>query len=219
MALESDIANPDASLHVVFYSKPMQNQFETEKQGRPIFQDVDFVRITLPGDKNNIIDTIARPDHKARFPLHWAHYQNQHSGKAEIGTPLSVWPLITASKAEELRALNFRTVESIAHASDAQLQTLGMAAGMAPHAFRERATRYLQAAKDESFVNEQSERAKKLEEENAQMRQTLEQQAADMGQLKQMIAELAANQKKAPGRKPGSTQAEESNDSEGDKAA
>ncbi len=89
MPLDSDIQNPDASLHVVFYSKPVQNMFQTEKEGRPIFRDVDYVRIMLPGDKNNIIDTFASDDHKRRFPLHWAHYQNQRTGGAEVGTPLS----------------------------------------------------------------------------------------------------------------------------------
>lgn len=195
MALESDIKDPDAGLFVTFYSKPMQNQFQTELQGRPIFKDVDFVRIILPGDKHNIIDTIARQDHKDRFPIHWARYQNQHGENAtEMGTPLSAWPLISAAKAEELRALNFRTVESIAHASDSQLEKLGMAAGMAAHVFRDRARRYLEVARDEGANNEQAERAKKLEEENAKMK-------SDMDEMKAMIAELAANQKKKPGRK------------------
>lgn len=215
MALDTDIPNPDAGLYVQFYSKPVQNQFQTQLQGRAIYEDVDFVKIILPGDKHNIIDTFARDDHKARFPLQWAHYQNSHGEKAEMGTPLSQWPLISASKAEELRAMNFRTVESIAHASDSQLEKLGMAAGMAAHAFRDRAIRYLAAAKDESTLNQEAERAKKLEEENAQMKAALDKQANDMEQMKQMIAELAANQKKTPGRKP----AAQDGEVEGEEAA
>jgi hypothetical protein len=195
MTIESDTPNADASLHVVFYSKPVQNDFETKTQGRPIFSDMDWVKIIVPGDKNNIIDTYAREDHKSRFPIQWARYQNQKQGTSETGTPLTAWPLISAAKAEELRALNFKTVESIAHASDGQLQSLGMVAGMAPHEFRARAQRYLQAAKEESFSNEQAEKAKKLEEENQAMR-------AEMSELKALMAELLQNQKKKPGPKP-----------------
>ena len=68
--------NPDSALSVLFYSKAMQNEFESKKQGRPIFFDVDMVRIFLPGDDKNIIDTFARDDHKERFPRQWEHYRN-----------------------------------------------------------------------------------------------------------------------------------------------
>jgi hypothetical protein len=202
MTIETDTPNADASLHVVFYSKPVQNEFQTKAEGRPIYSDVDWVKIIVPGDKNNIIDTYAREDHKLRFPVQWARYQNQKQGVAETGTPLTAWTLISAAKAEELRGLNFKTVESIAHASDGQLQSLGMAAGMAPHEFRARAQRYLQAAKDESFSNEQAEAANRLAAENAEMK-------AQMEEMKQMIAQLAQNQKKTPGRKPGNQGGEE----------
>lgn len=195
MALESDVPNPDSRLFVQFYSKPMQNAFKTQVEGRPIFEDIVFVKIYVPGDNTTVIDTPARDDHKARFPLHWAHYQNTNGGELEAGTPLKAWSILSAAQVEELRALKFFTVESVATASDAQLQRIGMIAGMAPTAFRERAQRYLHAAKDEGFGNLQAERAKKLEEENAQMK-------SDMDEMRKMIAELAQNQKKTPGRKP-----------------
>jgi hypothetical protein len=193
--LDSDISNPDSRLYVEFYSKPVQNEFKTKVEGRPIFDDMDFVKIYVPGDNTTVIDTFARDDHKARFPLHWAHYQNTHGENKETGTPLSAWSILAASQVEELRALKFFTVESIATASDAQLQRIGMIAGMGPTAFRERAQRYLHAAKDEGFVSQVSEKAKQLEEENTRMK-------ADMEEMKQMIAQLAANQKAKPGPKP-----------------
>jgi hypothetical protein len=195
MTIESDTPNADASMHVTFYSKPIQNEFETNKQGRPIFIDMDWVRIIVPGDKNNIIDTYAREDHKQRWPIQWHRYLNQKEGTVETGTPLTAWPIVSAAKAEELRSLNFKTVESIAGASDGQLQSLGMVAGMAPHEFRSRAQRYLKAAQDESYSNEQAETAKRLADENAAMK-------AEMDEMKQMMAELLQNQKKKPGPKP-----------------
>ena len=66
-------SNPDARLSVVFFSKPLKNNFRTEQEGRPIFDDCDMVRIYVPGDDKNIVETFVRDDHKRRFPLQWAH--------------------------------------------------------------------------------------------------------------------------------------------------
>ena len=161
----TDASNPDRRLAVRFYSKPVQNNFETRKQGKPVFMDVDMIRIEIPGDKNSVVDTFARPDHKDRFPLHWARYKNAHGDLQETGTPLSHWQLITAAQAEELKAQKFRTVESIASASDAQLQSIGMVAGMAPLSFRARAQAWLAAAKDSAVVQQQSDEILKKEKQ------------------------------------------------------
>jgi len=205
--LESDVRNPDERLHVIFFKKAMPNAFKTQQEGRPIFEDQDFVKIFVPGDTTSIIETFARDDHKKRFPRHWAHYQNTQGGNLESGTPLSAWSILTLSQVEELRALKFFTIESIATASDAQLQRIGMIAGMAPVAFRERANRFLHAAKDESFINKQAETAKQLQEENQAMKEK-------MARMEEMIAELAANQKKTPGRKPASAETEGGDDAD-----
>lgn len=140
--------NPDASLSVKFYSKPMQNEFESQKQGRPIFSDCDFVKIFLPGDDKNIIDTFVREDHKERFPRQWQHYVNKRPGDQQLvdKTPLSEWSRITPSQAEELRALKFFAVEDVANASDAALQRIGMIGGMGAFKFRESAQRFLKIA-------------------------------------------------------------------------
>jgi hypothetical protein len=205
--LDSDVKNPDERLHVIFFKKAMQNAFKTQSEGRPIYEDRDFVKIFVPGDTTSIIETYARDDHKARFPRHWAHYQNTQGGNLESGTPLSAWSILSLSQVEELRALKFFTIESIATASDAQLQRIGMIAGMAPAAFRERANRFLHAAKDESYLNQQAETAKKLQEENQEMKEK-------MARMEEMMADLAANQKKTPGRKPASADTEESDDAD-----
>lgn len=140
-------SNPDAALSVRFYTKPIQQPFLSNKEGRPIFQDVDYIQIFTPGGQLNIVDTPVRGEHKARFPIQWANYQNGKTGDMrETGTPVSAWPFLTASQAEEFKAVKFFTVEQIANASDLQLQTLGMMGGANPHTIRERAKAYLAAA-------------------------------------------------------------------------
>ncbi len=188
MALDTDIQNPDSRLHVEFYTKPIQNNFRTAQEGRPIFDDIIMVKIYVPGDPNTIIDTPVCDQHKSRFPRHWAHFQNINEQGPEAGTQLSAWPILTKAQVEELRAIKFFTVESIATASDAQLQRIGMIAGMAPHAFRDRANRYLKAAADDGELNRQAEENKKLR--------------AEMDEMRAMMQELAANQRAKPGPKP-----------------
>lgn len=187
--------NPDARLVVRFYSKPVKMNFESEVQGRPIFADVDYVQIFVPGDSTSIHDTPVREDHKARFPLQWAHYMNKHGGDAkEIGTPLAQWPRVTPAQAEELRALKFYTVESVANASDANIQRIGMIAGMSPYKFREHAIRFLQVAADDAGALQADSRVKALEEENAKLQ----------AQMQEILARLNKPQAEQPEpRKPG----------------
>ncbi len=200
MAIESDVPNPDGRLMVKFYSKPVQNEFQTNKEGRPIFEDVDFVKIFIPGDTLSTIDAPARADHKARFPLHWAAYQNAHGADSKImGTPVEHWPLITALQAEELKAIKFFTVESVANASDLQLQGLGMKAGMSPFAFRDRAKNFLRVASQESAVNQNDEELEQLRGENKRMKAESISMFADMQAQMDVLKEII---RAKPGRKP-----------------
>lgn len=181
----------DSALTVRFYSRPVRNDFQSIEQARPIFQDVDYVEIFIPGDQNTILDTPVREDHKRRFPIQWAHYQNKHGGDPRInGTPLSQWPLLTPAMAEELKGLKFFTVESIAEASDGNIMKLGMAAGMAPMAFRERAQRYLEAAKGDSLATKQASELAALKAEREAAEQKHQQQIEELRQ--QMQALMAA---------------------------
>jgi len=198
MGIESDDKSADSRLNVRFESRPVKNDFQSEKEGRPIFEDRDFIIISVPGD--NTLTSIAevREDHKARFPLHWAHYQNTHGDDPKlVGTPISQWPLVTPAMAEELRYLKFHTVESLATASDAQLQAFGMKVGMSGNMLRSRAQNFLKVAGDESILHRQNEEMTKLREENASIRaETDAKLAAMQEQMAQILA--AVGQKEEP---------------------
>ena len=178
-------SNPDARLSVVFFSKPLKNNFRTEQEGRPIFDDCDMVRIYVPGDDKNIVETFVRDDHKRRFPLQWAHYQNKMQGDQRLAgkTPINQWPRITPAQAEELRALKFLSVEDVANASDSNIQQIGMLAGMSPYAFREAAQRYLKLASDESAAAKGDERLKAMEAENQAMKEQMQKMQAHFEML------------------------------------
>jgi hypothetical protein len=199
MALPSDEQNADSRLQVRFYKRPVQQEQESIEAGRPIFKEFDFVHICVAGDTLTEIDTYVQAHHKTRFPIQWAQYQNR-VGATEpdvIGTPVSEWPLVSKSQAEELRALKFHTVEAIAHASDQQLQRIGMAAGMSPYAFRDKAKAFLNLAtnaaetdKREAEINFLKEELAKKDEETAKIKAETDAKLAQMQD--QMAAILAA---------------------------
>ena len=182
--------NPDSRLAVQFYKKAIKNEFKSEQEQRPIFEDFDFVKIWTPGDVLSIIDTYTREDHKRRFPLHWAAYKNnQDADTREIGTPLTEWTKLSPAQAEELKALKFFTVEAVANASDAQLQSIGMVAGQSPYAFRESAQRFLRVAftaadQTKSDAEIEALKAEKTESD-AKIKELQEQMSALMNMVKQ----------------------------------
>ena len=188
--------NPDAALIVEFYTKPVQDMFQTSKQGRPIYSDVIYIRINVPGIKDMLWDMPARSDHKQRFPLQWAHYKNKTEGDArEIGTPLTEWPVITRSQAEEFRSLKFFTVESIANASDANIANLGMMGGIAPHALRDRARAFLKAATDTAAPQHQADELAKRDAEINALKEEMKRLAATV-EHKPVVAAPAPAKKK-----------------------
>ena len=214
MGIATDDANqnfagardPDAALFVQFYMKPVQNQFRTMEESRPIFEDRLHIRIEIPGNRNSIIDTFATEEHKRRFFRQWAYFEKKHAADApEMGTPLSQWSLLRPSQVEELKALGFRTVEQAAEASDDNINRIGMAAGIAPFTFRDRARVYLRAAAGNADVQ-------KREDENKALRESLDAEkrareesdakhAKEMEELRGLIAQAAAQPAKR-GRPP-----------------
>lgn len=213
MPLPSDQNNADSRLQVRFYKRPVQQEQESIDAGRPIFKEFDFVHICVAGDTLTEIDTYAYASHKTRFPIQWANYMNrQGANDVEIvGTPVSEWPIVSKSQAEELRALKFHTVEAIAGASDQQIQRMGMAAGMSPYAFRDKAKAFLNLAtnaaetdKRETEINFLKEELAKKDLETAKIKQDTDAKLALMQD--QMAAVLAAVGEKKPRKKAVATE-------------
>ena len=205
MALPSDTQGADSRLQVRFYKKSVQQEQESIDAGRPIYKDFDFVQICVAGDTLTEIDTYALANHKQRFPIQWANYMNRQGANDEevVGTPLSEWPLVSKSQAEELRGIKFQTVESIANASDQQLQRIGMIAGMSPYSFRDKAKAFLNLAttaaetdKRESEINALKEELAKKELETAKIKAETDAKLALMQE--QMATILAAVGEKKP---------------------
>ena len=186
-------------LSVQFFKKPLINPAKTAAEGREIYDDVIWIKKMIPGDALNIIERPIYEQDKMEFPLHWAHFQNQHGSDEMLsGTPLSEWSLISRSQAEELKGLKFYTIEQIAEASDLALQRMGMSAGMSPYTFRDKAKAFLNKSSSDAEALKRDESLKALEVENERLRA---ENKAEMDKLKAQLDMLMYAQKPR-GRKP-----------------
>lgn len=188
------------ALAVRFYSKELQNDFLTNKEGRPISYMADFVRIEIPGNQLSIIDTFVNNSHKSQFPTQWAMYLNEkadgnHNPDNVQGTLLRDWPILNAAQATELKHFKFYTVEQVANASDQQLMAIGMTAGMSPLALRDKAQAFLENAKDSSFAQKQAEELKIRDQQINDLK-------AQMERMAKMIEEKAKSDAKSETKEP-----------------
>lgn len=181
----------DKSLWVEFYSEPVFLEFQSQKQGRPMYEDHDFVRIRTPGLGGNTVERRVRmegdanvPSDPDRFPKQWQAYQNKQV-QVQHGTPIEQWPPLRKGQVLELKAVGVHTVEQIAAISDTNLGVLGLDG----RRLREMAKTYLDEAEKGAALSASLAREESLK--------------ADIEALKAQFAELAAdNPKRGPGRPP-----------------
>jgi hypothetical protein len=132
----------DAKLYVVFHMHAVKNGFKSEQEGRPIFEDVPYIRIHVPGDKTSVVEHAVTDEEKMRFPAQWEKFQKNMEQSPE-GTPLEQWPLLTVSQVHEFKALNVLTVEQLAGMADASAQRF-----MGGNELRRKAQAFLKVSKD-----------------------------------------------------------------------
>jgi hypothetical protein len=170
--------NPDSAIFPKFFIKPVENHAESAKEGRPIFQDAEYVEIRIAGDKGTVICKKVTSEHKQRWPRQYEQFRAGIEQKME-GTPLSEWSKLSASKAAELKALNIHTVEALAEITDGNIHRLGMGG----RDLVRQARKWLEVAKDEGKINQVIAENEKLHDE--------------VEFLKQQIRELGAKHEAA----------------------
>ena len=52
----------------VFYTRAVEDKEATLKQGRPMFRDVAYVQILVPGNNKDIMDRAVKEEDKQRWP-------------------------------------------------------------------------------------------------------------------------------------------------------
>lgn len=109
----------DDSLFVVFYMGVIVDEDASAKAGRLIARDAEFVRIMIPGDKNNILDRPASEHDKRRFPRQFEQFKAGVKEEDQIvGTRLRDWPPASRAQVLELEYLGVKTVEQLGELRD-----------------------------------------------------------------------------------------------------
>ena len=152
----------DDSLLVKFFTDATLDTAASAEAGRPIYKDVEWIDIRIPGNRDNVVCRPARKLDKQRFPRHYAAFQQRTAGKEEklVGTPLSAWPYegMTPARVKELDFHNIRTVEQLAGTADG---TGAKLPGF--QAMKQAAVAYLELAKQQAPVAAMTKRIEELE--------------------------------------------------------
>lgn len=127
---------------VVFYNDTKEDKSASHESGRPVFADVEMVRITFPADRQR---TLVKPAHSSAMvydergkrsrringkQVSYAQLYNEqyrafkaNESPTVRGTPLSEAPFLTEGKRRTLKALEVYTIEQLAAT---QAKSLGM---------------------------------------------------------------------------------------------
>lgn len=130
-----DFHPDDMKLPVKFFTKPVEDENESRKQGRPIYRDVDHIEIGFPADKNRVF---VAPASEVTYVTHYGRamsyaerfapiYQRFKEGLGDsvMGTPLAIAKIATPAQMAELSALKITTVEQLAGLPDRNIKALG----------------------------------------------------------------------------------------------
>ena len=99
----------DARLYVEFSREPVMHPGKSREAGRAVYEERDFIRIHVPGDKTSVVYRQVTEQDAQRFA---DRYQKWKAGQqdAVIGTPLTALPGMTPSKVEEYKYFKIVTV-------------------------------------------------------------------------------------------------------------
>ncbi len=183
----------DEGLYAVFYMERVHLTFESEKQGKPVYEDRPYIHI-VTSSKSDIrrpvrhVAQFGQPPDPERFPRQWQAFQNKQE-QAQTGTPLEEWPPLPRGMVEEFKACRIHTVEQLGTVHD------GMANNMPLEwrKWRDKAVQWLEQARSNAPLSA-------LQQENAALK-------GEMDLIKQQLAALQREpvreeNKRGPGRPP-----------------
>lgn len=175
MVAQGDDRNTHAEFHYVDVYMP----HKSESAGRAIYERVAYLRLTFPGNRFYMPDTIAKmkddeqgPSDPNRFPKQWAAFLASEE-QVPDGTPLTTYPPLTSARIKELKSVGIHTVEQLATLPEQNAANIGLGWRVE----QQTAQKWLEQAANGSAVT-------KLVAENDRLK-------ADVEMLKNQIGALA----------------------------
>lgn len=185
-AMGGRVDEADKRLRVNFSLFPQMNQAKSTAEGRPMYDEILYVTIMVPGER----DVVHRPAWEkdySRFPMQYSAFLNKKDQDATSGTPLKLLTWLTSGQVKELEFFNCYTVEQLANLNDSSATKF-----MGIQALKRRANDYLTASKEAAPLLIIRAEIDKKDQELAASAQALAEQGARIKALEETIQRLAA---------------------------
>lgn len=176
--------NPNDTAKPLFYVKSIQNMFETEKQGRAIYQDVEWVDILIPGDTKTKVSRKVIAEDKHRWPQYYQAYQLKKEAPV-TGTPIEQWPILSPAKVDELKTVNIKTIEDLASLPDQYLEVLGMGG----RELKIKASAYLESAAGTADIQALRSELDRAKQENTDLKDQIKDLATRLQAVEDDVSE------------------------------
>ena len=150
----------------------MKDEEKSALEGRPIFKEIEYIAIIIPGESGPSVNRPVWDGDRQRFR---ARYEAWKAGKTDVheGTPLSTWPQVSKAQVMELAHFNIKTIEDLANLSDEKAMRF-----MGIQALKKAAQDFLAAAKSGAPLTK--------------MRAELEARDSEIAALKAQMADVIA---------------------------
>lgn len=175
----------DKRLRVNFGLHPQINQEKSAAEGRPIYDEIEYVTIMVPGERD-VVHRAAWERDFQRFPLQYAAFKNKRNQDAASGTPLAVLTWLTSAQVKELEFFNCFTVEQLANLADSSASRF-----MGIQALKQRAKDYVTAAKEAAPLTAMRAEMDKKDQDLAAANNAITEQGARIKALEAAIAKMA----------------------------
>lgn len=183
------MASPADNLVVPrFYIHTTENKAKSKEAGRPIFDDMEVVEVRFAGNRQTVSVFPAHAQcgqaqdedgdfRQITYAQRWPDQYKRFKAKAQqvaAGTPVDELPFLTQAKRSELKALSIYTAEALAALDGNELKNLGQGG----RDLKNQAQAYLDNAAGSAGATKM---------------------AAELAELRQLVAELRADKSAATG--------------------
>ena len=167
---------------VFFHAVQVKNNFKSDVEKRPIFEEKIFIKKLVPGDSTLVIDRPVRETDIEEFPVEWARFEQKKEQKV-AGTPIEAWAIISDTQKAEFKAMHIYTIDQFANLADNAGDKI-----MGFNDLRTKARAFIAAAQDAAM----------FDKIRAETDAKLAQQEEEMAQLRALVTELSAKKAGRP---------------------
>lgn len=169
----------DDHLIVSFFNEPVE---KTLPNGSTVWEDVPFIKITIPGDHTNQIYRVAHERDKHRFVREWAAFEAGEKATI-VGYPIREAGFLKQGEIRTLLSLNVFTVESLAELRDDIAMKYSMMS------VKQKAKVFLESKKETDLVSKVQAQMAEKDNEMAAMRAQLEEMRKFMASQQAAVAQ------------------------------